>query len=88
MAKYNIEIKSSAVKEIKKIPQKEIKKILSAIENLGKDPRPAGCRKLSQEEKYRIRVGNYRILYLIEDNVLIIYIVKVAHRKNVYRGFH
>jgi mRNA interferase RelE/StbE len=86
MAKYNIEIKRSAVKEIRKLPSSEIKKILSAIKTLENDPRPHGCIKLTQEEKYRIRVGQYRILYSIEDEALVIYIVKIAHRKDVYKA--
>jgi len=85
MAKYNIEIKISAVKEIKDLPQKEIKKILSVIKDLSNTPRPLGCRKLSHEEKYRIRVGSYRILYFIKDDVLVIYIIKIAHRQSVYK---
>ena len=86
MAKYNIEIKKSAVKEIKNLPQKELKKVLSAIEKLGSDPRPRDCKKLSQEEQYRVRVGNYRILYSIKDVSLIICVVKVAHRQSVYKN--
>ncbi|MBN1870000.1 MAG: type II toxin-antitoxin system RelE/ParE family toxin [Candidatus Omnitrophica bacterium] len=85
MGKYKIEIKRSAVKEIQQIPPKDLKKILNKIESLSGNPRPFGCRKLSAEEKYRIRYGSYRILYMIEDNVLIVYVVKVGQRKDVYR---
>jgi len=85
MAKYKIEIKRSAVKEIECLPRKEILIILDKIKALAEDPRPADCKKLSGQEKYRVRCGNYRILYLIEDDVLIVYIVKVGHRKDVYR---
>ena len=84
MAKYKIEIKRSAAKEIKKLPQKDLKKILSKILSLADNPRPDGCLKLSADEKYRIRIGNYRILYEIQDMLLIVIVVKVAHRKDVY----
>ncbi|MCH7770532.1 MAG: type II toxin-antitoxin system RelE/ParE family toxin [Bacteroidetes bacterium] len=85
MVKYKIEIKKSAVKEIKKLPANDIKKILEKISSLAENPRPAGCLKLSGEEKYRIRFGVYRVLYEIQDNLLLVIVVKVAHRKDVYR---
>ena len=85
MAKYKVEIRRSALKEIKKLPQKELKKILKTIQTLSNNPRPKGCQKLSDKERYRIRVGSYRILYSIEDDILVVYVVKVAHRKDVYR---
>ena len=84
MAKYKIEIKRSAVKEIKKLPAKDLKKILAKISSLADNPRPNGCVKLSADEKYRIRVGVYRILYEIIDKLLVIIVVKVAYRKDVY----
>jgi len=84
MASYKIEIKKSATKEISKLPNKEIHRIIDKIQALSEEPRPNTCKKLSGDEKYRIRVGNYRILYSIEDNVLVVYIVKVGHRKNIY----
>lgn len=85
MVKYKIEFKKSAVKELNSVPPIELKKIIIRIQNLALNPRPNGCKKLSKDEKYRIRVGNYRILYLIEDDKLIIFIVKIGNRKDVYR---
>ena len=85
MAKYKIEIKRSAVKEIEGLPHKDMLAVLSKIKRLADDPRPHDCKKLSAQEKYRIRCGNYRILYAIEDAVLIVFVVKVGHRKDVYR---
>lgn len=85
MEKYRLELKRSAVKEIESLPRKEIITILDKIRELANDPKPADARKLSGQEKYRVRCGNYRILYLIEDDVLVVYIVKVGHRKDVYR---
>jgi len=85
MANYSIEIKKSATKEIAKLPKLHLKRIIEKIQLLSINPRPDGCKKLSADEKYRIRVGDYRILYTIEDNQLIIYVVKIGHRKDVYR---
>jgi mRNA interferase RelE/StbE len=85
MAKYKIEIKKSAIKELDKLPQRDLKKIIQKIQNLADNPRPFDCKKLTGDEKYRIRSGNYRILYLIEDDIFIIYIVKIGHRREVYR---
>ncbi len=85
MEKYKIEFKKTAVKELKSIPDKDIKKIITKIKLLEENPRPNGCIKLTGKEQYRIRQGNYRILYSIEDDRLIIFVVKIAHRKNVYK---
>ncbi len=85
MAKYKIEIKKSAVQEIKKLPSRELKNILAKIDSLADSPRGPDTVKLSAEEKYRVRVGDYRILYMIEDAVLTVYVVKVGHRKDVYK---
>lgn len=79
-----IEIKASAQKELKNLPDKELKKIIEKISSLRVNPRPAGCKKLSGDDKYRIRIGNYRVLYSIEDEILVIFIVKVGYRKDVY----
>ena len=85
MAKYNIEIKKSAVKEIKNIPSPYLTKIVDKISLLSDNPRPDGCTKLLSEEKYRVRIGKYRILYEIKDDLKSVIIYKVSHRKNVYR---
>jgi len=85
--KYKVSIKRSAVKEIEAIPQKkERQRIIRRIGQLASDPRPPGSRKLSGHDKYRIRQGAYRIVYSIEDSELIVMVVKVGHRKDVYRG--
>lgn len=85
MGKYKVEIKKSAVKEIESLPKKDLKVVLDKISFLSENPRPHDCKKLSGQEKYRIRCGNYRILYAIEDAVLVVYVVKVGHRKDIYR---
>ena len=85
MGKYRVEIKKSAVKEISSLPHRDLRNILDKIGALSDNPRPHDVKKLSAQEKYRVRCGCYRIIYSIEDVILIVNIVKVAHRKDVYR---
>jgi len=85
MASFEVIFKQSVAKDLRQLPKKDIKKILRRIEALRKEPRPAGVEKLSGQEKYRIRQGMYRILYEIRNNELIIVVVKVGHRRYVYR---
>ncbi len=85
MASYKIVFKQSVAKDLRAIPNKGIKRILKRIDHLAEDPRPSGAEKLSAGEKYRIRQGNYRILYTIEDVIVTVTIVKVGHRRDVYR---
>ena len=85
MAEYKIYFKKSVWKDFQTIPKKDLKNILETIESLSKDPRPSGCRKLSGQEKYRIRKGQYRIIYSIQDDEISVWIVKVGHRKDIYR---
>jgi mRNA interferase RelE/StbE len=85
MEKYKIEFKKSAVKELNVSPQKYLTKILSRIKSLSLNPRPQDAIKLTNREDYRIRVGNYRIIYSINDTILIIIIIKIGHRKEIYR---
>ena len=83
--KYNIKIKRSAEKEIKKLNKQALKRILQKLDELALNPRGYNSIKLSNESKYRIRVGKYRILYEIFDKTLIVVVVKVSHRKDVYK---
>lgn len=85
MANYKILIKSSAAKELARLPKIDIQRIASKIKSLSTDPRPHGCEKLSVQERYRIRQGKYRIVYSIEDDKLIVYVIKIAHRSVVYK---
>ena len=86
MPRYRILIKPSAVKEIEGITSKrERQHIVNRINKLADNPRPPGSDKLSSQEKYRIRQGQYRIIYSIVDKDLVVYVVKVGHRKDVYR---
>ena len=84
METYKVLLKKSAAKELEKVPEKDRKKIIKNIRDLSLDPRPQGVKKLSGQEKYRIRQGNYRILYQIVDEELIIYVVGVGHRKDIF----
>lgn len=85
MARYKLLIKPSAVKEIEAIPLKrDRQRIVDRIHKLAENPRPVGCEKLSGQEKYRVRQGRYRILYAIADQDLVVCVVKVGHRKDVY----
>ena len=85
MASYKIFFKKSVQKDLSSIPKNDSKKILSRIENLGEDPRPAEGEKLTGQERYRLRQGRYRILYSIQDEDPAVRIVKVGHRKDVDR---
>ncbi len=85
MAKYELVVRPSVSKDTKDIPSSDLKKILLKMESLCDNPRPAGSVKLSGMEYYRIRYGAYRIVYEIEDNRLIVVVVKVGHRREVYR---
>ncbi len=87
MAKYEILIKASAAKEIEDVPnRKDRRRIIERIRSLRDEPRPPGCQKLSGQDKYRVRQGIYRSVYAIPDKSLVIQVVKVDHRKDVYRG--
>jgi mRNA interferase RelE/StbE len=87
VARYRIVIKPSASKEIDAVGQKKDRqRIVLRIQSLSEDPRPFGCEKLSGLlNRYRVREGNYRILYSIDDENLLVEVVKVGHRKDVYR---
>ena len=85
MANYKIYFRKSAAKELGKIPNPEVQKVIQRIESLAIDPRSIGCEKLTGKEFYRIRKGNYRIIYSIQDDELTIWVVKIGHRKNIYK---
>jgi len=85
VAEYKIFFKKSAVRELDKIPKKDLKLILNRIDSLSKNPRPKGVEKLVGDNRYRIRQGNYRVVYSIQDNELTVWIVKVGHRSDVYQ---
>jgi mRNA interferase RelE/StbE len=86
VASYKLLIKPSAAKEIESAPKKDRLRIIKRIRDLSSDPRPPGCEKLSgHDDKYRVRQGTYRIVYSVSDVGLVVCVVKVGHRKEVYR---
>jgi mRNA interferase RelE/StbE len=85
VAGYNVRIKRSAVREFEAVPLEDRRRLAARIEALHADPRPPGCEKLSGEEKYRLRQGDYRILYEVFDRQLLIIVVRIGHRRDVYR---
>lgn len=86
MARYKITFKRSVAKDLRKISNTDVQRILARIDELADEPRGSGCSKLSAQERYRVRVGLYRIIYEIRDLELIVQVVKVAHRSVVYKG--
>ncbi|HEV2748944.1 MAG TPA: type II toxin-antitoxin system RelE/ParE family toxin [Gemmatimonadales bacterium] len=85
MASYKVLITRSAAKELEALPPKVRRRIVDKIAALAVTPRPQGVEKLSGQEKYRIRQGDYRVLYAIDDTAEIVTVVKIAHRRDVYR---
>lgn len=85
MGKYRLRFKQSVARDLRDLPRQDVRRILERIESLAEDPRPPGCEKLSGEERYRVRQGRYRIIYAIEDHALVVMVVKVGHRRDVYR---
>ncbi|OGU57242.1 MAG: hypothetical protein A2X64_10810 [Ignavibacteria bacterium GWF2_33_9] len=87
MSNYEIFWKKSAVKELKSLPKNVASKIISIIDKLQDEPRPSGVKKIEKlKHHFRLRMNEYRIIYSIEDNKLIIEIIRIGHRKDVYRG--
>jgi len=82
---YKLFIKPSAVKELASIPQEDHRRLVRRIESLAANPRPLGSEKLSGEDKYRVRQGNYRVIYLVNDASREVIVFKVGHRREVYR---
>lgn len=85
MESYRLSFKRSVTKDFRSIPQEDVRRILARIDALALEPRPQGCQKLTGQERYRVRVGRYRIVYEIRDDLLLVIVVAVAHRKGVYR---
>jgi mRNA interferase RelE/StbE len=85
MASYELRFRKSVGKDLNPIPKRDVQRIMAAIRALADDPRPPQSRKLSGAEKYRLRCGVYRVLCEIYDDALVVCVVKVGHRKDVYR---
>ncbi len=85
MANYRLLIKPSAAKELEALPKKDRLRVARRIQALAENSRPPGCEKLAAEEKYRVLQGSYRIVFAVADSERLVLVVKVGHRKEVYR---
>jgi len=86
MESYRILIRASAAGELERLPQKDLRRVVDRIQGLAADPRPRGCEKLSAQEKYRVRQGDHRIIYAVDDGRRTGEVVKIGHRGDGYRG--
>lgn len=85
MASYKLLIKPSAAKELEALPKRDRGRIVTKIRSLSVEPRPPGCEKLSAHDVYRVRRGNYRVLYTVQDADLMVVVIAIGHRREVYR---
>jgi len=85
MGRYKIVFRKSVARDVHRIPNRDIRRILTAIDGLSEEPRPTGVEKLSEQERYRVRQGDYRIIYEIKDDTGVVIVVRIGHRKDVYR---
>ncbi len=85
MESYKVLIKKSATEELAKIARKDLEKIVRRVRDLAKNPRPVGCQKLSGKNKYRLRQGDYRIVYSVDDPRRIVEVYKIGNRREIYR---
>jgi mRNA interferase RelE/StbE len=87
VGKYSVELKVSARKELERLPAKLIQRIFPKLEGLASEPRPAGCKKLKGgQREWRIRVGDYRVVYTVDDEKLLVSVMRIRHRSEVYDG--
>jgi len=82
---YSLLIKKSAEKELRSLPKTDLARIAERIQGLAHSPRPPGCEKLSGQDRYRVRQGDYRIVYSVNDDQRVLEVVKIGHRREVYR---
>ena len=85
MGGYRVFFRKSVERDLARIPKQDVARIMERVLALAEDPRPRGCEKLSSQERYRVRQGNYRIIYSVQDEELTVWVVKVGHRRDVYR---
>ena len=85
MISYDVQIKPSARKELESLPNSLLARVIHKIESLAKDPRPAGCKKLKgYKDQWRIRIGDWRVVYIIDDATRLASVTRIAHRREVY----
>jgi mRNA interferase RelE/StbE len=85
MGRYKVVFRKSVAQDIRRVPNRDVQRILAAIHSLSEEARPPGVEKLSGQEKYRVRQGNYRMIYEIKDDEVTVVVVKVGHQRDVYR---
>ncbi len=85
MGRYKLLFRNSVAKDMRRLQNKDVSRILKRINKLSENPRGSGCEKLSEQERYRVRQGDYRIIYEIHDDTVIVEIVQVGHRREIYR---
>ena len=85
MASYKLLTKPSAAKDLETLPKKDRQRVVTKIQSLAQNPRPPGCEKLSGHDLYRVRQGNYRVLYTVHDAEMVVVIISIGHRREVYR---
>jgi mRNA interferase RelE/StbE len=83
MASYELAFRKSVAKDLRGLPKQDVKRIMDRIQSLADDPRPAGCEKLSSQERYRVRQGVYRIIYEIDDVRVVVLVVKIGRRRDI-----
>jgi len=86
MGRYKLVFKKSVAKDLRNLPKKDVARILSCFDAIAADPQGPGCEKLSGQDRYRVCQGAYRIIYEIHDELLLITVVRVGHRRDIYRG--
>jgi mRNA interferase RelE/StbE len=82
---YSLVIKKSAERELRTIPKPDLRRVTERMRGLAQDPRPTGSEKLSGQDRYRVRQGDYRIIYAVDDETRTVQVVKIGHRREVYR---
>jgi mRNA interferase RelE/StbE len=85
VASYRLTFKRSAAKELDDLPAQVLARVVARVDSIAHNPRPVGCEQLSGEKKYRIRQGDYRVVYSIDDAQSIVTVTKIGHRRDVYR---
>jgi mRNA interferase RelE/StbE len=83
---YQVVIRAPAQKSLVALPKRDYEIVRDAVFNLASNPRPRGCKKLSEREGWRIRVGRYRVIYIIDDSLQLVRVTKIGHRRDIYHG--
>ena len=85
MESYNLRVKPSALRELERVPKRVRARLVAKIKALAETPRPVGCQKLAGSDAYRLRQSDYRVVYTIDDETRVIRVMKIGHRREVYR---